>query len=889
MPVPGPAARLWRDRPRLVAVGLLAVVAVAASALQSTSATVLQQTLDENWRGTYDILVTQGGKNPVTAGLLRSDALVDATMGRLSMDDLALIRGLPGVDVAAPVGEVVFAQPDLIGDPVVWLPVPVNPKASLENPEAFRITISSTVGEGTAVRELASQTVNALAYQPTNSTISFDQEGHPFYVTTPLADGPRLLSADETMLVASGNYDPTTRTIPLGLSLAPRPAATIALVDPVAERALLGEAGSFLDPLVDYSKKGTQPVVVLDRTPSRLQLAITVERFTDVVPGHVGGIAAGNGSVIVQDNGQVAPTVPRASPTTVIATYSGDASAQLDPFATHSLLLGNVTQQQVATAAPQRSALNARSLFGARYEIPDDVAVAGTGARLLPRGYTSYSQYDEAPLSGAAAHGSVTDYSKLFGAVGTGTQFGDKSISQYFDVVGSFRPADLRALTGATSFMPLGGYDVETPQLVAGPDGLEVAVRTLDTSITGFGIPGTNDMAVGSFAMLDGMGVQRPISAIRVRVAGIGAYTPDAQGRLLAAASALGSLGYHATVVAGSSPQKLRVLVTGYAAPIPDSSGRQPIGDLGYIEQDWSRLGAVTEVDAAISATSVALLAVSILSVGVLLAVVQLGSIPARRANAGVLRQLGWRRRRIVGWNISVELVALLCLAVVGALAVAFSMVQTVAAVSVGLSLGLVALTSLAAVLAGARAPRRTARRQRARDSSGAARVNGPIAFGARQARSQVAHSVSLGLAVLMITVSVAIAVTVFVQGRQLAGPTLLGAVASARGWLPQGILAGGSLAAGVVLAVLSRRMGVERRREQWEAIRAMGWSTADVTRAHLAELAFSAVPGALLGVAIAAGVAVQVQGILGPVLVVSGLGAVLAVAVVLFSGRRLS
>jgi hypothetical protein len=129
----------------------------------------------------------------------------------------------------------------------------------------------------------------------------------------------------------------------------------------------------------------------------------------------------------------------------------------------------------------------------------------------------------------------------------------------------------------------------------------------------------------------------------------------------------------------------------------------------------------------------------------------------------------------------------------------------------------------------------------------------------------------------------------VFVQGRQLAGPTLLGAVASARGWLPQGILAGGSLAAGVVLAVLSRRMGVERRREQWEAIRAMGWSTADVTRAHLAELAFSAVPGALLGIGAAAGVAVQVPGILGPVLVVSGLGAVLAVAVVLFSGRRLS
>jgi hypothetical protein len=166
--------------------------------------------------------------------------------------------------------------------------------------------------------------------------------------------------------------------------------------------------------------------------------------------------------------------------------------------------------------------------------------------------------------------------------------------------------------------------------------------------------------------------------------------------------------------------------------------------------------------------------------------------------------------------------------------------------------------------------------------------VPGPVAFGRRQASTQVANSVSLGLAMMLVTLAVAIGATVFVQGRELAGPSAIGAFASARAWLPQGLLAAATLAAGVTLAVLSRRMGVERRRDQWAAIRAMGWTTGDVTRAHLAELSFSAVPGVVVGLGLAAGVAVQLPGLALPVLLTSALGGVLALAVVLFSGRRL-
>ena len=880
MGVPGSGRRLLRDRPRVVALGLLGVMVLAVSGLQSTSAVVLQQTLDENWRGTYDILVTQAGKDPVTSGLLRSDALVDATSGRLSLNDLAVIRSLPGVEVAAPIAEVSFAASDLVGDPVVWLPVAVRANASLEHPQAFRVTVTSATNDGISPRALASQSVLAFAYQPSYSQIVFDTNGGPLvdesgaivYATTDLADSPRLLSGDSRTTFASGSYDAASGTIPLGLSVAPRPAATVALVDPVAARALLGDAGGFLDPLLD----NPHGLIVSERSPSPLRLTVTVEEYDDVRPGVAGAeaVAQAQGTGFLQ-NGQIAPAIDADARTTVVGAYELDAASALEPFADDTLLLGGIDPALVRAAErPSSSANPPRSILGARYTIADD----RSRAVLVPRGYVTYGQYTEGPLA-SAVPGAVTEYSKLFGAVGSG-----ESVSPDLEAVGSFSPEQLRALVDTVSFMPLGAYDVVAPKLIADANGNATAPEMLSTSLTGFGIPGTNDIAVGGFAILDGLGVDRPISAIRIRVADIDRYTPDAQQKLLSAASSLGLLGYQATIVAGSSPQQLRTLVSGYAFATTDDSGAQQIGDLGLIDQEWSRLGAVTEADTAVSATSLALVTVCILALGILLAVVQFGSIPARREQSGVLRELGWRRRRIVGWFAAEELVGLGGLAVMGAAALTLTTVPAVTGVSLVVAMSFVMATSLGTVLLGARAPRRTARRPPTRDL----RVTGPLSFGARQARTSLANAVTLGLALTVVTTSVAVAVTVFVQGTDLAGPSSLGAVASGRSRIPQGVLAGASLAAGIVLAVLSRRMNLLRRREQWAGIRAMGWRSVDVRRAHFAELAVSAVPGLLVGVVLSIAIAAQLPGLLLPVALASTGAGILTLVVVLLSVRGL-
>ena len=162
------------------------------------------------------------------------------------------------------------------------------------------------------------------------------------------------------------------------------------------------------------------------------------------------------------------------------------------------------------------------------------------------------------------------------------------------------------------------------------------------------------------------------------------------------------------------------------------------------------------------------------------------------------------------------------------------------------------------------------------------------VAFGVRQAKVSLTNSASLALAMLFIVLAVAVAVTLIVQARQIAGPSELAALASTRAWVPQGLLAAVSLASGVALAVLSRRMGVDRQAAQWNAIRAMGWTSRDVARAHVAELAVSAVPGVILGLMVSSAlVVVQSPVALVPALVTGAVAGAAALVVVLVGAAK--
>jgi hypothetical protein len=241
MGVPGALSRVFRDRGRLWAVLLLALVTVAASGVQSAAAAVLRQTVDANWRGSYQILVT--GQDAATSldGLLLPNSLGDAQHG-LTLAELAKIRSLDGVGVAAPVGEVIVPRFKL-ASPTLTLPAgSVNATAA---PQAFRLTATFTTNDGLGERVVSQSSQNIVVDESETGSSSAPGSATPGLARPAngiwgIKDGSISLPSDT--LSSTLNYTLSGGT--------PSSTAHITLVDPIAEKKLLGKAGAFLDPLI---------------------------------------------------------------------------------------------------------------------------------------------------------------------------------------------------------------------------------------------------------------------------------------------------------------------------------------------------------------------------------------------------------------------------------------------------------------------------------------------------------------------------------------------------------------------------------------------------------------------------------------------------------------
>ncbi|WP_165314427.1 hypothetical protein [Agromyces protaetiae] len=262
--LPGPVTRLWRQPLRVGALGLLAVTALAASGVQSAAATALQATLEQNWRGLYDIVVTADGGVGAIDGMLPPNTLAGASDG-LSLADLADVRGVDGVEVAAPVGEVVV--PGLrYSAPTVAMPRGFVAGAS-DVPKAFRITATYMTDDGLGDRAVAQDdmtvviddaprdvtdgncTPGATSYPGRNGDYLADPALYPSLATQTCV----MFRSDATVFTGggvSGIMGDLDKPLYFTLPSAPQAMTRITLVDPVAERALLGDAGAFLEPLI---------------------------------------------------------------------------------------------------------------------------------------------------------------------------------------------------------------------------------------------------------------------------------------------------------------------------------------------------------------------------------------------------------------------------------------------------------------------------------------------------------------------------------------------------------------------------------------------------------------------------------------------------------------
>lgn len=137
------------------------------------------------------------------------------------------------------------------------------------------------------------------------------------------------------------------------------------------------------------------------------------------------------------------------------------------------------------------------------------------------------------------------------------------------DPVGEFDPGKRKDSLASS---PLGIYQ-HAPVTYEDKDG---KVKTMQaTTLPGsFVTPATSGVTnIRSAALIKG---DKPIDAIRVKVAGIDGYTKKAAEKIERIASELEEMGLHVSIVAGASPQSLDVDVEG----------------LGIVTESWTTLGA---------------------------------------------------------------------------------------------------------------------------------------------------------------------------------------------------------------------------------------------------------------------------------------------------------
>lgn len=104
--VPGwpvfPALRMLR-----VVAGALALAMVLSLVLQAQAARRLTALVDTSWRGSFDLIVSAPGATLAVADVAAplDTAAWTSSADRLSVGDLDRIRAVPGVEVAAPLGD----------------------------------------------------------------------------------------------------------------------------------------------------------------------------------------------------------------------------------------------------------------------------------------------------------------------------------------------------------------------------------------------------------------------------------------------------------------------------------------------------------------------------------------------------------------------------------------------------------------------------------------------------------------------------------------------------------------------------------------------------------------------------------------------------------------
>ncbi len=231
------AARLWRTRLSVLSAAVLMLVVLSSGLLQTGSARVLSQVLDEKWRGAYDILVRPAGQNlaaAATSGFVEGNFVAVTGTGGISLNQLKAIRKIDGVAVAAPiglVGQVGYSA----SSPIVDIPDrPLLRTSALpDHPALYEIGFTVSLTDAGGTRVVDQESIHAVLRRQTANITD------------------NVMAADNS---ASAGWTPDDGITFAGPTL-PAFSSSVIAVDPAAEMQLLGANGAFLKPLTTVPVK----------------------------------------------------------------------------------------------------------------------------------------------------------------------------------------------------------------------------------------------------------------------------------------------------------------------------------------------------------------------------------------------------------------------------------------------------------------------------------------------------------------------------------------------------------------------------------------------------------------------------------------------------------
>lgn len=911
--------RLSRSAAVLLTCLLLSASMLAASQVSEYSGGVVQETVSENWRGDYDLLVApQGGLTGAaeeTGGLIEQNFAALSAQSNISQAELDQVAQMPGVEVAAPLAFIgQFASPAL-EVPVGAVVDDWENSEFFEHIRAFTGSISTYYDDGMQLQHLLSSPPNSLfltgpeQFEIPESVLEAGESDQQDHMVTgwPLMEMFDIdrhqcdeceVDGAESWSEATVEVAGDTAVVYELYEVVPELYTTMVAVDPAEEQTLLGEDGAFLDSLVEFeqvhSAVGDGPCEG-EPTDERehgecLADLVDAERYEhlheQVFYGNAEGAQSGPVIPIVYSETEY-PELFAEAAFQERAVFEGLTRDEVagDPRFIEAIYeepsedpggeLFNITENLVPFI-PQLDV--SFGLEGAQAPEQPEVAESTQIAADWIPGRVERSQPESGQLPNLPEDVEVALVNEQQGFHALDAELTSREARyrpwERVNPTEKAEPPDGTLLAPVDSYTPGEAVDAESASYV--PLGLyaeaestivepgEYEGRSLPPSFSGRGALMNSPGALTTLDAYHSYSEELEVDVIRVRADGVEDYSAENREVIAELAGEIEEIGLDVRVVAGSSLSPVGVYLPEF---FDDGT------DLGWTVEEWTSLGAAEQAEQAQTTASWMLLGVALTGVTVLACAVQLTGVRPRRAEAALLLSLGWPRGRVRRWFLSEDMPALLL--VLGAVASALLLSASAAAQAASAAVG--AVFAGVVCLATAAATTDSAVRYRRRRAAGSrAPARDPATIGRRLAWSSPLAMTLSGLSLLVLVSTALTFVIVILSSRSQAGLTRIADLVNAEVLLPQTVLAAGAVTAGAVMFAMGIRRSLRQAVGQHRMLLSAGWSRSELDACIRAQLLTSLLPGAV--VAVLAGVAAlataQVSAFGVPVAVVLGVPA---------------